>query len=274
MPYIAIGGQGSGKSYFIREYVVDTLLYEPERITPNAPAGGYRLALVDDPLRPETGHQYPHAQRFEDVAEFRRAKRHMRLCAFEHADRDELVRLAFDVAKETGGCALIVDEFDKRFPSGDPAYKDRGATQHLYRLIEEPRHYGVVSVGGVRAAARLHKQVRENCQGAWVGATEPEDSDYVADLIGLTSRKRELVKQYVMEHHPPSDAQSLLDKLQDFSLLEAHEFIEWNRAYKNLTLTRIVSGVKVDVTLYAGDTPWNGSTGSGSPRSPSSSRSS
>lgn len=215
MPYLVIAGQGAGKTYLVNSYLVPTLLSDPHRINPHAPADGYKLALIDDPARALTGAQYD-GQRFNDSSEFRRASKRQRRCCFDRADPDALIKLALDCE----GAVLVFDEMDKRFPSTSaPLVRER------YTLAEEPRHYGLCTVGGVRSLRRVHVQIRSNCQGAWVGnLTEPEDQKYAADLIGAP---RSFLER---------------DDVRHFSALGRGCFVQWLRHDGRIILTKLKNG--------------------------------
>jgi len=213
MIFLAAGPSFSGKTHLIREWMLPTLLTDPHKITTTLPAR-FRGALIDDPSSPNApAGQYMVGGRYRDVAAWRATPKteRKRVSCFDQAQPDALHELALALANTL----LVYDEIDAVFPPG------RALTPLESEVVQRGRHYGVAVVGTCRRLHNVHRDLRANIQGAWIGnLSEPDDRRYASKLAGVDERI--------------------------LATLAPKEFVEYIRATGAVSIVRIREGGDVD----------------------------
>jgi hypothetical protein len=179
--HVFVGPSFTGKTYYIREYLLPTLLTKPEEVTRMAPAGGFSAALIDDP--PTTEHpegQYP-GPLYRDVAEWRRAEVRSRVARFEAAT----TRAVCAAALELGRLVVVLDDMERALGNATAGGVAKPSPEGV-ELVTRGRLSGCLVVGAVRRWGAMHTLVRSNVERAYFGRlTDDGDRREAAQTVGV-----------------------------------------------------------------------------------------
>jgi len=224
MLFIVVAAIGHGKTTLMRDWLLPTLMDKPRQLVDEEiplPVGGYRIALIHDPPKNEGGRlvgQYP-GRRYPDVAAFLRDRRKPAIACLEFPNMRAMMKAGLQLGRAGVGTILVFDELDRVFPYG-PRYPEESDE---FQLLERGRHCNVAIVGSARFPHALHKSVRANRMGVWVGAVdEPTEEAYCRKLLGL-----------------PRDF--------ELSNFPRREFLEWRRGVAGLAQVTVIGGRRMVV---------------------------
>ncbi len=205
MIFLVVGPSYCGKTHLMREWLLPTLMREPELVTPAAPAR-FRGALIDDPPSPKDPQgQYP-GERYLDVAAWRAAEVKSRISCFDQADPRALLALAL----EKSNVVLLLDEIDSRLTSRRPLSPEAEV------IVERGRHSGVALVGSTRRLHNVHPSLRANTQLAWYGnLSEPADRLYAAKMASVDEAQLVNIPPRVFLEHDRAQGQRCLITIAD-----------------------------------------------------------
>jgi hypothetical protein len=178
---VFVGPSSTGKTFFMREWLLPALLTAPEDATLVRPADGFKAVLIDDPPTAEKPEGQYEGPRYFDVAEWRRADKRSRVARFEAAS----ARALFAAGVELGGLVLLFDDMERALgnvPAGGVASPPAEGVE----LLTRGRHHGCLVVGAVRRWGSLHNLVRGNVERAYFGAlTDEGDRKAAAAVVGI-----------------------------------------------------------------------------------------
>jgi len=179
--HVFIGPSQTGKTYFMREYLLPAALFAPSEITRQAPADGYAAVLIDDPPTIEHPHGQYEGPLYKDVAEWRRAAVRSRVARFEAAS----VRALCTAGLELGRLVIALDDMERQL--GNPAAGGAGKLpEEAQQLLTRGRLSGCKIVGAVRRWGAMHTLVRSNVERAYFGRlTDDEDRREAAQTVGV-----------------------------------------------------------------------------------------
>lgn len=211
---VFIGPSRIGKTYAMEQWLLPTLLTNPTEVTSMAPAAGYGAILIHDPPTAERPDgQYPGGVRFQDVAEWKRAKRRPQVACFVNPSLDSLCRAAID----KGRMVVCLDEANRLIGN------ERKPPPAASELIESGRHHGCVIIGGARRLKSLHTSARSNIEVAYFGAlADPDDRDAAAEAADIDPEKLRNVPE--------------------------HSFLEWRRETGDVALIKVQDRRKITVS--------------------------
>ncbi len=157
--------------------------------------------IIIDPMWEHT--QGAIVRGFSDLVAYIRPRRHERyavvLRTLDDLERDRLLQLLTAGTPERAplpGVTVLIDEADR-------ISRPTNLPEHVSRLVNYGRHFGVSMILVARRAQALHRDFRANADRIYIGQMqEPGDADYCAEFIG----------------------RELADRAK---LLRPNEFIEW-----------------------------------------------